>query len=122
MYKCIIRSILVLLLLLHDLLNMIYHLEHLVKNGHLKQYVDESKSPHQNVEVPRINVKASAPVGIIDVIHYESTYHDQRGKMRRAAHLREVFQVQNSTQMAPSPLRKESVEEIIFNNQDFEGV
>ena len=22
------------------------HLEHLVKNGHLKQYVDESKSPH----------------------------------------------------------------------------
>jgi hypothetical protein len=23
-----------------------YHLEHLVKNGHLKQYVDETKSPH----------------------------------------------------------------------------
>jgi hypothetical protein len=99
-----------------------YHLEHLVKNGHLKQFVDESKSPHQNVEVPRINVKASAPVGIIDVIHYESTCHDQRGEMRRAAHLREVFQVQDSAQMAPSPLRKESVEEIVFNNQDFEGV
>ncbi len=99
-----------------------YHLEHLVKNGHLKQFVDESKSPHQNVEVPRINMKASAPVGIIDVIHYESTCHDQRGEMRRAAHLREVFQVQDSAQMAPSPLRKESVEEIVFNNQDFEGV
>uniref|UniRef100_A0A2N9F8W7 Integrase catalytic domain-containing protein n=1 Tax=Fagus sylvatica TaxID=28930 RepID=A0A2N9F8W7_FAGSY len=99
-----------------------YHLEHLVKNGHLKQFVDESKSPHQNVEVARINVKASAPVGIIDVIHYESTCHDQRGEMRRAAHLREVFQVQDSAQMAPSPLRKESVEEIVFNNQDFEGV
>uniref|UniRef100_A0A2N9GWW3 RNase H type-1 domain-containing protein n=1 Tax=Fagus sylvatica TaxID=28930 RepID=A0A2N9GWW3_FAGSY len=99
-----------------------YHLEHLVKNGHLKQYVDESKSPHQNVEVPRINVKASAPVGIIDVIHFESTCHDQRGEMRRAAHLREVFQVQDSPQMAPGPLRKESVEEIVFNNQDLEGV
>uniref|UniRef100_A0A2N9IY34 Uncharacterized protein n=1 Tax=Fagus sylvatica TaxID=28930 RepID=A0A2N9IY34_FAGSY len=99
-----------------------YHLEHLVKNEHLKQYVDESKSPHQNVEVPMINVKASAPVGIIDVIHFESTCHDQRGEMRRAAHLREVFQVQDSPQMAPSPLKKESVEEIVFNNQDLEGV
>uniref|UniRef100_A0A2N9FJR7 Uncharacterized protein n=1 Tax=Fagus sylvatica TaxID=28930 RepID=A0A2N9FJR7_FAGSY len=66
-----------------------YHLEHLVKNGHLKQYVDETKGPHQNVEVPRINVKASAPIGIIDVIHFGSTCHDQRGEMRRAAHLRE---------------------------------
>uniref|UniRef100_A0A2N9EQ48 Uncharacterized protein n=1 Tax=Fagus sylvatica TaxID=28930 RepID=A0A2N9EQ48_FAGSY len=99
-----------------------YHLEHLVKNRHLKQYVDESKSPHQNVEVPRINVKASAPVGIIDVIHFESTCHNQKGEMRRAAHLREVFQVQDSPQMAPSPLKKESVEEIVFNNQDLEGV
>jgi hypothetical protein len=99
-----------------------YHLEHLVKNGHLKQYVDETKSPHQNVEVPRINVKASAPVGIIDVIHFGSTCHDQRGEMRRAAHLREVFQVQDSPQMAPTPLRKESVEEIVFSNQDLEGV
>uniref|UniRef100_A0A2N9GJI0 RNA-directed DNA polymerase n=1 Tax=Fagus sylvatica TaxID=28930 RepID=A0A2N9GJI0_FAGSY len=99
-----------------------YHLEHLVKNGHLKQYVDETKSPHQNVEVPRINVKASAPIGIIDVIHFGTTCHDQRGEMRRAAHLREVFQVQDSPQMAPTPLRKESVEEIVFNNQDLEGV
>uniref|UniRef100_A0A2N9FJY0 RNase H type-1 domain-containing protein n=1 Tax=Fagus sylvatica TaxID=28930 RepID=A0A2N9FJY0_FAGSY len=99
-----------------------YHLEHLVKNGHLKQYVDETKSLHQNVEVTRVNVKASAPVGIIDVIHFGSTCHDQRGEMRRAAHLREVFQVQDSPQMAPTPLRKESVEEIVFSNQDLEGV
>uniref|UniRef100_A0A2N9I521 Uncharacterized protein n=1 Tax=Fagus sylvatica TaxID=28930 RepID=A0A2N9I521_FAGSY len=89
---------------------------------HREQYVDESKSPHQNVEAPRTIVKASTPVGIIDVIHYEATGHDQRGELRRAAHLREVFQVQDSAQMAPTPLRKESVEEIIFNNQDFEGV
>jgi hypothetical protein len=99
-----------------------YHLEYLVKNGHLRQYVDESKSPHQNVEAPRTIVKASTPVGIIDVIHYGATGHDQRGELRRVAHLREVFQVQDSAQMAPTPLRKESVEEIIFNNQDFEGV
>uniref|UniRef100_A0A2N9J2B4 Uncharacterized protein n=1 Tax=Fagus sylvatica TaxID=28930 RepID=A0A2N9J2B4_FAGSY len=99
-----------------------YHLEHLVKNGHLRQYMAESKSPHQNVEIPRPTVKASTPIGIIDVIHYGATSHEQRGEMRRVAHLQEVFQVQDSAQMAPSPLRKESVEEIVFNNQDFEGV
>uniref|UniRef100_A0A2N9G3J4 Uncharacterized protein n=1 Tax=Fagus sylvatica TaxID=28930 RepID=A0A2N9G3J4_FAGSY len=96
--------------------------EHLVKNGHLKQYVDESKSPHQNIEVPRATAKASTPIGIIDVIHYGGTCHDQRREMRRAAHLREVFQVQDSARMAPTPLKKESFEEIVFTNQDFEGV
>ena len=63
------------------------HLEHLVKNGHLKQYVDKLKNPHQNIEAPRTTVKASAPVGIIDVIHYGTTSHNQRGEMRRVAHL-----------------------------------
>ena len=84
--------------------------------------MDESKSPHQNVEVPRAIVKASTPIGIIDVIHYGGTCHDQRGEMRRAAHLREVFQVQDSARMAPTLLKKESAEKIIFTNQDFEGV
>ena len=84
--------------------------------------MDESKSPHQNVEVPRATVKASTPIGIIDVIHYGGTCHDQRGEMRRAAHLREVFQVQDSARMAPTLLKKESAEKIIFTNQDFEGV
>ena len=36
--------------------------------------------------------------------------------------MREVFQVQDSARMAPTPLKKESVEEIVFTNQDFEGV
>ena len=94
----------------------------MVKNGHLRQYVDESKNPHQNFEAPRTIVKASTHVGIIDVIHYGATGHDQRGELRRTAHMQEVFQVQDSAQMAPTPLRKESVEEIVFNNQDFEGV
>ncbi len=67
------------------------HLEHLVKNGHLKQYVDESNSLHQHDEALRTAVKASAPVGIIEVIHYSATGHDQRGEMRKAAHLREIF-------------------------------
>jgi hypothetical protein len=42
--------------------------------------------------------------------------------MRRAAHLREVFQIGDSAQMAPVPLKRESTEQIVFTNQDLEGV
>uniref|UniRef100_A0A2N9GJX8 Reverse transcriptase domain-containing protein n=1 Tax=Fagus sylvatica TaxID=28930 RepID=A0A2N9GJX8_FAGSY len=96
------------------------HLKHLVKNGHLKQYVDELKSPHQHTEEPRTTVKASAPVGIIEVIHYGTTGDDQRGEMRKAAHLQEIFQIGDSARMAPRPLKKESVEQIVFTDQDLE--
>uniref|UniRef100_A0A2N9FEF2 Retrotransposon gag domain-containing protein n=1 Tax=Fagus sylvatica TaxID=28930 RepID=A0A2N9FEF2_FAGSY len=68
------------------------HLEHLVKNGHLKQYVDDTAG------------------------------RDQRGEMRKVAHLRETFQIGDSAQMAPRPLRKESVEQIVFTDQDLERV
>ena len=99
-----------------------YHLEQLVKNGHFRQYIDETKNSQQNIEALKLKIKDSAPIGIIDVIHYGITSHGQRGEMRRAAHLREVFQVGDSAQMAPAPLRKESTEQIIFTNQDLEGV
>ena len=42
--------------------------------------------------------------------------------MRRAAHLREMFQIGDSALMAPRPLKKESVEQIVFTNQDLERV
>jgi hypothetical protein len=98
------------------------HLEHLVKNRHLKQYVDESKSSHQHAKAPTTTIKAFAPVGIIEVIHCGATGYSQRGKMRKAEHLRETFQIGDSAQMAPRPLKKESMEQIIFMNQDLEGV
>ena len=93
-----------------------------MKNGHLRQYIDDTKNSHQNNETPKLTIKDSAPIGIIDVIHYGMTNHDQRGEMRRAAHLREVFQIRDSAQMALVPLKKESTEQIVFTNQDLEGV
>jgi hypothetical protein len=56
-----------------------YHSEQLVKNGHLRQYIDETKNSHQNNEAPKLTIKDSAPIGIIDVIHYGTTSRDQRG-------------------------------------------
>ena len=93
-----------------------------MKSGHLRQYIDETKSSHRTIEAPKATVKDSAPIGIINIIHYGSTSHDQRGEMRRAPHLREVFQIGDSAQIAPAPLKKESMEQIIFTDQDLEGV
>ena len=93
-----------------------------MKSGHLRQYIDETKSSHRTIEAPKAIVKDSAPIGIINIIHYGSTNHDQRGEMRRAPHLREVFQIGDSAQMVPTPLKKELVEQIIFTDQDLEGV
>uniref|UniRef100_A0A2N9EQY4 RNA-directed DNA polymerase n=1 Tax=Fagus sylvatica TaxID=28930 RepID=A0A2N9EQY4_FAGSY len=76
-----------------------YHLEQLVKNGHLRQYIDETKNSQQSIEAPKLKIKDSAPIGIID-----------------------VFQIGDSAQMAPVPLKKESTEQILFTNQDLEGV
>uniref|UniRef100_A0A2N9F6H4 Reverse transcriptase domain-containing protein n=1 Tax=Fagus sylvatica TaxID=28930 RepID=A0A2N9F6H4_FAGSY len=98
------------------------HLEHLVKSGHLKQYVDESKGSHPHTDAQTTTTRASTPVGIIEVIHCSTVAQNQRGDMRRAAHLRETFQIRDSAQMAPRPLKKESVEQIVFTNQDLEGV
>ena len=67
-------------------------------------------------------MKASALVGIIEVIHCGASACNQRGEMRRAAHLREMFQIGDSALMAPRPLKKESVEQIVFTNKDLERV
>jgi hypothetical protein len=42
--------------------------------------------------------------------------------MRKAAHLQEIFQIGDSARMAPRPLKKESVEQIVFTDQDLERV
>ena len=67
-------------------------------------------------------MKAFAPMGIIEAIHCGVSACNQRGEMRRATHLRETFQIGDSAQMAPRPLKKESVEQIVFTNKDLERV
>uniref|UniRef100_A0A2N9EA67 Integrase catalytic domain-containing protein n=1 Tax=Fagus sylvatica TaxID=28930 RepID=A0A2N9EA67_FAGSY len=72
---------------------------------------------------PRTTVKASAPVGIIEVIHYSTAGRDQRGEMRKVAHLRETFQIGDSAQNGSKAFEgKESVEQIVFTDQDLERV
>uniref|UniRef100_A0A2N9GI29 Uncharacterized protein n=1 Tax=Fagus sylvatica TaxID=28930 RepID=A0A2N9GI29_FAGSY len=93
-------------------------LEELVRDGHLHQFVDNAKHQQQRVHNP----KPKAPIGTIDVIHSHARADSLRTETRAAAHLREIFQVSEGVTPAPKRLRKEMTEEIIFTDQDLEGV
>uniref|UniRef100_A0A2N9GA65 Uncharacterized protein n=1 Tax=Fagus sylvatica TaxID=28930 RepID=A0A2N9GA65_FAGSY len=64
-------------------------LEELVRDGHLHQFVDNTKLQQQRVHNP----KPKAPIGTIDVIHSHARADSLRTETREAAHLREIFQV-----------------------------
>uniref|UniRef100_A0A2N9J899 Uncharacterized protein n=1 Tax=Fagus sylvatica TaxID=28930 RepID=A0A2N9J899_FAGSY len=64
-------------------------LEELVRDGHLHQFLDNTKLQQQRVHNP----KPKAPIGTIDVIHSHARADSLRTETREAAHLREVFQV-----------------------------
>uniref|UniRef100_A0A2N9HKC3 RNase H type-1 domain-containing protein n=1 Tax=Fagus sylvatica TaxID=28930 RepID=A0A2N9HKC3_FAGSY len=93
-------------------------LEELVRDGHLHQFVDNTKLQQQRVHNP----KPKAPIGTIDVIHSHARADSLRTETREAAHLREIFQVSEGVTPAPKRLRKEMTEEIIFTDRDLEGV
>ena len=93
-------------------------MEELVRNGHLRQFIDNTKHQQQREHVP----KPKAPIGIIDVIHSHARADNLRAETRTAAHLREVFQVCEGVTPIPKRLKKETTEEIIFTDRDLEGV
>ena len=93
-------------------------LEELVRNGHLRQFVDDTKHQQQRDHAP----KPKVPIGIIDVIHSHARADNLRAETRTTAHLQEVFQVCEGVTPAPKMLRKETTEEIIFTDRDLERV
>ena len=93
-------------------------LEKLVQDGHLCQFVDNSKGKQQQYHTP----KSKNPIGIIEVIHSHARASELRAETREAAHLREVFHIDEGVTPAPKKLRKESTEEIVFTDHDLEGV
>ncbi len=93
-------------------------LEGLVRDGHLRQFVDDTKNRQQWDHAP----KPKDPIGIIEVIHSHARAADLRAETRTAAHLREVFHVCEGATPAPKRLRKETTKEITFTDHDLEGV
>uniref|UniRef100_A0A2N9G212 RNA-directed DNA polymerase n=1 Tax=Fagus sylvatica TaxID=28930 RepID=A0A2N9G212_FAGSY len=68
----------------------IYQLLSLIKDKPYFEWPPKMPGDPATRETKPATAKASTPIGIIDVIHYGGTYHDQRREMRRAAHLREL--------------------------------
>jgi hypothetical protein len=93
-------------------------LEKLVRDGHLRQFVDNTKDKQQPYHAP----KPKDPIGIIEVIHSHARASDLRADTQTAAHLREVFNVGENVSPTPKRLKKETTEEIIFTDHDLEGV
>ena len=93
-------------------------LEELVRDGHLRQFIDNAKQQQQREHVP----KPKAPIGTIDVIHSYARADNLRAETQTTAHLRKVFQVSEGVTPVPKRLKKEMTKEIIFTNRDLEGV
>jgi hypothetical protein len=93
-------------------------LEELVRDGHLRQFIDGTKHQQQREHVS----KPKAPIGTIDVIHSYARADNLRAETRTAAHLREVFQVLEGVTPVLKRLKKETTEEVIFTDRDLEGV
>jgi hypothetical protein len=93
-------------------------LEELVRNGHLRQFVDDTKHRQQRDHTP----KSKVPIGIIEVIHSRAQATDLRMETHTAAHLQEVFQVCEGATPALKRLRRKTTEEITFTDHDLEGV
>ena len=62
-------------------------LEELVRNRHLRQFVDDTKHKQQQDHTP----KPKVPIGIIEVIHSHTRVVDLKVETRMAAHLQEIF-------------------------------
>uniref|UniRef100_A0A2N9J0X2 Reverse transcriptase/retrotransposon-derived protein RNase H-like domain-containing protein n=1 Tax=Fagus sylvatica TaxID=28930 RepID=A0A2N9J0X2_FAGSY len=93
-------------------------LEELVRNGHLRQFVDDTKQRQQQDHPP----KPKDPIRIIEVIHTHTRAANLRAETLTATHLQEVFQVYEDASSASKRLRKEITEEITFTNHDLKGV
>ena len=105
------------------------HLEDLVKEGHLKEYVEDTRAKKAQGNLDRKEKRSVAeerePAGVIDVVHgvispTEMTTQSIRTQRKMAAHLKEVYQ----TSTEPSIINKsaQGKGEISFSNEDLRDV
>uniref|UniRef100_A0A2N9H969 Integrase catalytic domain-containing protein n=1 Tax=Fagus sylvatica TaxID=28930 RepID=A0A2N9H969_FAGSY len=78
-------------------------LEDLVRKGHLRQFVDESKV---KLRQEKHNAPKD-PIGIIEVIHSHTEAADLRVEAWTTAYMQEVFHLSGEAQPVPKRLRKE---------------
>ena len=101
------------------------HLEGLVKEGHLKEYVENAGTKKNQGSLDRKEIKNVAyeerPMGIIDVVHgainpTEMTTQSIKNQKRMATHLKKVYQM--STEPSIVNISRRGKAEISFSDDD----
>lgn len=101
------------------------HFEDLVKEGHLKEYVEDSRVRATPGSLTRKELRSDQqkekPVGVIDVVHgttdpSEVAAGSVRQQRKMVAHLREVYRATTQPRMVHAGGRKN--EKITFTDED----
>ena len=103
------------------------HLEELAKTGHLHRYISDGQRQHYH-EGPTAAHNTKPAARIIETIHTSRpnglSYDRLRFDLKKAQHLREVFQVSKGSVMSKKPRIDfpRSEQQIFFSNEDLRDV
>jgi hypothetical protein len=103
------------------------HLEELAKAGHLRRYIGDGQRQHYH-EGPTVAHNTKPAVRVIEMIHTSrrnGQSHDRlRSDLKKAQHLREVFQVAEGSVISKKPRTDfpNSEKHIFFSNEDLRDV
>uniref|UniRef100_A0A2N9IBY4 RNA-directed DNA polymerase n=1 Tax=Fagus sylvatica TaxID=28930 RepID=A0A2N9IBY4_FAGSY len=114
---------------MRDLMSRIeqYHLDDLAKAGHLRRYISDGQRQHYH-EGPTIVHNTKPAARVIETIHTSRSnghsYDRLKSDLKKAQHLREVFQIHEGSVMSKKPRMDypENEQQIFFSDEDLRDV
>ena len=103
------------------------HLEELAKAGHLRRYLGDGQKQHYH-EGPIVAQNTKPAARVIEMIHTSrpsgQSYNRLRTDLKKAQHLREVFQVVEGSVISKKPITDlpSNEEQIFFSDEDLRDV
>jgi hypothetical protein len=103
------------------------HLEELAKAGHLRRYLGDGQKQHYH-EGPTVAHNTKPPARVIEMIHTSrpsgQSYDRLRTDLKKAQHLREVFQVAEGSVISKKPRTDfpSNEQQIFFSDEDLRDV
>uniref|UniRef100_A0A2N9J8Z8 Retrotransposon gag domain-containing protein n=1 Tax=Fagus sylvatica TaxID=28930 RepID=A0A2N9J8Z8_FAGSY len=105
----------------------IRHLDDLAKAGHLRRYISDGQRQHYH-EGPTIVHNTKPAARVIETIHTSRSnghsYDRLKSDLKKAQHLREVFQIHEGSVMSKKPRMDypENEQQIFFSDEDLRDV
>uniref|UniRef100_A0A2N9IX95 Uncharacterized protein n=1 Tax=Fagus sylvatica TaxID=28930 RepID=A0A2N9IX95_FAGSY len=114
---------------MRDLMSRIeqYHLDDLAKAGHLRRYISDGQRQHYH-EGPTIIHNTKPAARVIETIHTSRSnghsYDRLKSDLKKAQHLREVFQINEGSVMSKKPRMDypRNEQQIFFSDKDLRDV